>query len=240
MVDGNSITALVPAYNEAPRIGKVLQVICQTSFIDSVVVIDDGSGDDTAGQARKYPVEVIQLPVNSGKASALIEAIRSNHQSDVYLFLDADLIELKEEHIKALVDPLITDSQVDMSVGLFKGGRKSSDLAQKLCPILNGQRALRGEWIRSLPDFSWARFGVEVFLTRFARDFHAQVAMVPLWGITHFHKEEKYGPLLGFYHRVKMYVEVSRAYLIYENKVKDSIQIVAETVKNEEEAYARV
>ena len=92
----------------------------------------------------------------------------------------------------------------------YSKGRGSTDLAQKVCPILNGQRAVRGTWIRRVKDFSWSRFGVEVFLTHFVRDFGGQVEMVPLWGISHYHKEEKYGPFLGFYHRIKMYFEYLR------------------------------
>ncbi|HSV31342.1 MAG TPA: glycosyltransferase family 2 protein [Atribacteraceae bacterium] len=239
MLEGQSIAILVPAYNEAPRIGQVLQVISSIPFVDEVVVIDDGSRDGTAQVARKFPVEIIQLPFNSGKAAALTEAIWAKNTSDLYLCLDADLIRLKEEHLLALIEPLIHDAETVMSIGIFKAGRSSSDFAQKLCPILNGQRALRGDWIRSLPDFSWVRFGVEVFLTRFARDFKAKIAMVPLWGITHYHKEEKYGPVLGFYHRLKMYVEVARAYLLYENEMKGTVRVVEEK-REEEKIYARV
>lgn len=59
-----------------------------------------------------------------------------------------------------------------------------------------------------------------MFLTHFARDFGGQVEMVPLWGISHYHKEEKYGPFLGFYHRIKMYFEIIYAYLLYESRIK--------------------
>lgn len=239
MLEGHSISALIPAYNEAQRIPGVLDVLCRSQFVDNITVIDDGSKDNTAGEARRFPVNVIQNRTNRGKAAALIEGIRHTRSSDIYIFLDADLIRLQEEHLTALVEPLSCNFHLDMTVGIFKGGRGASDLAQRLCPILNGQRALRGEWVRNLPDFSWARFGVEVFLTRFARDFEAKVAMIPLWGISHYHKEEKYGPIWGFYQRVKMYYEVTRGYLLYESHIKIPDKVCNER-REEEKAYARV
>jgi len=186
-------------------------------------------------------VEVLRHSKNKGKGAALVSGIRNKSESDIYLFLDADLIHLNEKHIYDLVKPIINNSSLVMTIGVFKGGRGSTDLAQKICPILNGQRAVRGAWIRSVKDFSWSRFGVEVFLTHFARDFGGQVEMVPLWGISHYHKEEKYGPFLGLYHRIKMYIEIIYAYLLYENKIKIKETVIPDrSLEKKDEKYARV
>jgi glycosyltransferase involved in cell wall biosynthesis len=237
MLETQTVTVIIPAYNEAIRIPKVLEVVCRNDFIDRVVVVDDGSHDGTSEVAQRFPVEVIRHARNQGKGKALVSGIRRYPESDLYLFLDADLIHLRDEHLLALAEPLVRYPFLNMTIGVFKGGRGSSDLAQKIFPILNGQRAVRGSWVRELPNFSWTRFGVEVFLTKFAYDSAANVEMVPLWGLAHYHKEEKYGPFMGFYHRVKMYVEIFRAYALYENKVR-----IPEKVVDEKEArhYVRV
>jgi len=228
MLEGHTITVLVPAYNEAPRISKVLEVVCAADFVDSVVVIDDGSRDNTSLVAKRFPVEVIRHRKNLGKGRALVSGICKKRNSDLYLFLDADLIHLQREHLLALVEPLLRYPFLDMTIGVFKGGRGSSDLAQRFFPILNGQRAVRGRWVRSLPDFSWTRFGVEVFLTKFAHDFAANIEMVPLWGLSHYHKEEKYGPFLGLYRRIKMYVEIFVTYLFYEGRIRKNPKVAEE------------
>lgn len=228
MLDGQSVAVLVPAYNEAPRIARVLEVVCATDFVDQVVVIDDGSRDATSSVVERFPVTLIRHPKNLGKGKALVSGIRKAKDSDIYLFIDADLLHLQGEHLFALAEPLVRYPFLHMTIGVFKGGRGSSDLAQRFFPILNGQRGVRGKWIRNLPDFSWTRFGVEVFLTRFAHDTAANVEMVPLWGVSHYHKEEKYGPFLGIYHRIKMYLEIFRTYLLYEGSLRRNSKVVAE------------
>ncbi|NLJ49042.1 MAG: glycosyltransferase family 2 protein [Candidatus Atribacteria bacterium] len=241
MLENQTITAIVPAYNEEPRLSKVLKVLKSVQFIDEILVIDDGSRDKTAQVSLNMTVDVLRHNRNRGKGAALVSGIRKKSESDVYLFLDADLIHLNEKHLYDLVKPIVSDSSVVMTIGVFKGGRGSTDLAQKVCPILNGQRAVRGTWVRSVKDFSWSRFGVEVFLTHFARDFGGQVEMVPLWGISHYHKEEKYGPILGFYHRMKMYIEIIYAYLLYESKIKMKDTVVSDkSSEKKDEKYARV
>ena len=60
---------LIPAFNEAPHIADVVERSRQ--HVEEVVVIDDGSSDGTADIARSAGAICLQLPTNSGKASAL-------------------------------------------------------------------------------------------------------------------------------------------------------------------------
>ena len=62
------IVALIPGYNEGPRIGAVVRAAAQHL---SVVVVDDGSTDDTAAQARAAGATVIEERPNQGKGAAL-------------------------------------------------------------------------------------------------------------------------------------------------------------------------
>ncbi|HEY1011083.1 MAG TPA: glycosyltransferase family 2 protein [Herpetosiphonaceae bacterium] len=64
-----STVALIPAYNEERFIGSL--VIAVQSYVDLVIVVDDGSSDRTAEIARKAGATVIQHPVNRGKAAAV-------------------------------------------------------------------------------------------------------------------------------------------------------------------------
>ena len=69
------IVAIVPAYNEAGAIGVVVDAIRSTSPSFDVVVIDDGSHDDTASIARAHGAAVVSLPYNIGIGGAVQNGI---------------------------------------------------------------------------------------------------------------------------------------------------------------------
>lgn len=199
---------LIPAYNEKPRIGSVLKVVCSYKRKSRVVVIDDGSEDDTEKSAVQYPVEILRHDQNKGKGAALQTGIEYIGEAPYWIILDADLINLKHEHIEALYQPLKENPKMGMTVGMLqKGGKLGVDLAQKYFGILNGQRGLSSRFVKSLPDLSWSRFGVEIFLTKIAQSLEIPIAMPLLNGLTHHIKESKLGYLAGSRYRMQMYKE---------------------------------
>ncbi len=202
------VTVLIPAYNEGPRIGAVLDVVCNYSRSKRVIVIDDGSEDNTAEMAGKFPVTVLRHEKNRGKGAALQTGMDYVGRSPLWMFLDADLINLKECHMDSLIDPLEQDPSLGMTVGMLTGGgKKNVDLAQRYFGILNGQRGLSDFFVKLLPSLNWARFGVEIFLSKYAELRGVPVAKPVLENITHYTKEEKYGFSRGFPYRLQMYKE---------------------------------
>lgn len=83
------IVAVIPGYNEGPRIGAVVRA---TAAHLPVIVVDDGSTDDTAGSAREAGATVIELRPNRGKGAALRAGFRQalDGGADAILTLDAD------------------------------------------------------------------------------------------------------------------------------------------------------
>ena len=83
------VVALVPGYNEGPRIAAVVR-----GALDHlpVIVVDDGSGDDTAARAREAGATVIEQRPNAGKGAALRAGFRHALDAgyDAVLTLDAD------------------------------------------------------------------------------------------------------------------------------------------------------
>ncbi len=118
------ISVVVPAYNESDRIGETLHAIKQLNSVDEIVVVDDGSADNTYDIAREWADVLIRREHNHGKGPALDLGWRKS-KGDVIVFLDADLgatAALAEN----LIEPVISD-QCDMSVASFppaetKGG----------------------------------------------------------------------------------------------------------------------
>ena len=81
---------VVPAYNEGKGIGRVLEEIF--NVIDDtyeVIVVDDGSKDDTATIAKKFNVTLLQHEKNRGKGAALKTGFK-NAQGEYVVFIDAD------------------------------------------------------------------------------------------------------------------------------------------------------
>lgn len=68
--NNNRITAIIPAFNESLVIGSV--VLQTRKYVDHVIVINDGSTDETAEVARLSGAEVIEMPKNVGKAHAMM------------------------------------------------------------------------------------------------------------------------------------------------------------------------
>ena len=83
------ITVVIPSYNQEEYLGEAIEsVLNQTLKADEIIVVNDGSTDNSLEIARKYPVKVIDQ-VNKGLASARNTGIM-NAKGDRIMFLDAD------------------------------------------------------------------------------------------------------------------------------------------------------
>jgi len=203
------VAAVVPAYNERERISVVLEAIKSADAVDEIVVVSDGSTDGTYELVSADPdVKAVHLEVNRGKGGAMREGAMST-DADVILFLDADLIGMDGPKVDAILQPVI-DEQADMAIGIFKGGRGSTDLAQFLTPYISGQRAVRRDLFLGIPNIDGVRSGVETAITKYFRAHNLRVARVTLPGCTHCMKEEKLGFWKGFRARMKMYADIGK------------------------------
>ena len=88
--DRPSVAALIPAYQEEKHIGDVVHRTRQQ--LDDVLVVDDGSNDQTAARAREAGAEVIVHPQNRGKGESIKTGLRHwlDRQFDFVIVLDAD------------------------------------------------------------------------------------------------------------------------------------------------------
>lgn len=202
------VSVIIPAYNEEKYIGGVLSVLKEPPFITQILVVSDGSTDNTAKEAAAWGIEVLELEENIGKGGAMYAGLKEARE-DVVLFLDADLIGLNSSHLTDLVLPILED-QADMTVGIFESGRLATDMAQFLAPFLSGQRCLRKEWLLQIEEISNTGFGVETALNHLAEQNNLRVMQVVMPGMSHVMKEEKLGLMRGLAYRLKMYWEIAK------------------------------
>lgn len=209
-VEMTRYSIIIPAYNEARRIRRVIEVARRAPGVEEVIVVDDGSEDQTARVAAACGARVIRLRENQGKGAAMLAGAKAV-RTDVVLFLDADLLGLTVAHLERLAEP-VTSGEADMTMGLFDDGRRTTDLAQRLAPFLTGQRAMRRETFLAVPGVGETGFGAEVAISTFARDMNLRVAKVTLPGVSQVMKEEKQGFWKGFQARLRMYWEIVRSF----------------------------
>ncbi len=86
---GVTLSIVIPAYNEAAGIRRVLTKICADYADAEILVVDDGSTDGTGDQLEGLPVRVLRHPINLGNGASVKTGIRKAH-GDFVLLLDAD------------------------------------------------------------------------------------------------------------------------------------------------------
>ncbi len=108
------VTVVLAAFNEANTIESIVEGCARhTPGLDEVLVVDDGSTDDTGARASKAGARVLRLEPNRGKGHAIRHGI-AHARGDVLMFLDADGQDDPSE-IPTLLDALVPS--VDMVVG---------------------------------------------------------------------------------------------------------------------------
>jgi len=217
------VAAIVPALNEEKNIGRVLKVLIESKDLNEVIVVDDGSTDNTSGISREIGAKVIRLEKigGSGKANAMKEGIK-NTDADIIVFFDADLTGLTNKHVSDLIKPVIEDRAV-MAVGLRERYLGIGNFLVKIDPLLAiaGERAMKRFVFENIPEEFLKGFTVETALNFYCKINNLPVAYIFLKGLNMVVKEKKWGFWKGFRNRVKMINEIIKIrFLILFNKDK--------------------
>lgn len=217
-VPGESVTVLIPAFNEEAVIRDTVRASLNIPGVTQVLVVNDGSGDNTARAALSCGAEVVTLNRNSGKGTALNSAAGSI-KGDLVILLDADLGESASQ-AENLLWPVLS-GMADMTVAVLPKAVKKAGigLVRGLAGIgirhftglrleapLSGQRAMRREVFLSCTPLAGG-FGVEVHLTVRAGLNGYRILEVPV----HMSHRESGRNLKGFMHRGRQFCHVARA-----------------------------
>lgn len=108
---------IVPAYNEAPNIGKVIDQIHHSEVACDVLVIDDGSTDTTAVVAESHGALVLRLPFNLGIGGAVQTGFKYAHVHgyDIAIQIDGDG-QHDVAYLPQLINPILLQ-QIDLVIG---------------------------------------------------------------------------------------------------------------------------
>ncbi|OIJ16892.1 hypothetical protein BKP37_04315 [Anaerobacillus alkalilacustris] len=210
-------SVVVPAYNEEDMIKITLATLNRCSWVNQLIVVDDGSNDRTALIAENYCDQVISLKQNKGKACALKEGWKAS-LNDVVISLDADLGITAREGEK-LVEKLLS-SKLDCVIARLPIQQKSGfgmmkHRAQKLIfsqtgrwfnAPLSGQRAIRKGWLPLLLDKSYVGYGIEMAMTIDLLKAGAEVEEVEV----NFSHRATGKDVRGFIHRGKQWIDMEK------------------------------
>ncbi len=224
MVEDNNkytgVAVIIPAKDEEQRIASTIRACRAIPGVDLIIVVDDGSTDDTQHIARSAGAVVVRHSVNRGKASAMetgakVAFMRDDTQSQgrLLLFIDADLGDSAAE-CTPLVET-VKNTEVDCAIAFFPpqknaGGhgivtgfaRKSIYKATGWSPRqpLSGQRCLTKKAMQAAMPLA-SDWGVETGMTidLLVKGFVLQEVPCELT-----HRVSK-NDLSGYLHRAKQY-----------------------------------
>ena len=114
MINQCEVTVVIPALNEAASIGAVLREVPRG--IDRVIVVDNGSGDDTAAVARAYGATVVREP-RTGYGAACQAGIKlaNREGGDLIAFMDADYSDYPAD-LEKVIKP-VAEGRADLVIG---------------------------------------------------------------------------------------------------------------------------
>ena len=188
-----SVSIVIPAFNEEATVAKVVSVARKLSYVDEVIVVDDGSTDRTVEEAENAGATVISHIMNEGKGSAIKTGFKYSH-GNIVAFIDADVSNFTSEKIDKIIRPILED-RTDITKTKFarESGRVTELTAKPLLgfffPELNYEQPLSGQFAGKRSALSKIRFekdyGVDVGIVLDADVHGIKILEVDIGDICH-------------------------------------------------------
>lgn len=186
------VAVLVPCFNEAVAIGKVVRDFAASLPQARIVVYDNNSTDDTAAVARAAGAEV-RYERLQGKGS-VVRRMFADVDADIYVMVDGDatydagdapamIQRLLDEHLDLVVGNRVTEHQLAYRPGHRLGNRMLTGLAgwifgRSFTDMLSGYRVMSRRYVKSFPAHARG-FEIETELAVHALELRMPVAEVP-------------------------------------------------------------
>ena len=192
-VSDKSVSIVIPAYNEEATVAKVVSVARKLSYVDEVIVVDDGSTDRTVEEAENAGATVISHIMNEGKGSAIKTGFKNSH-GGIVAFIDADVSNFTSEKIDKIIRPILED-KTDITKTKFarESGRVTELTAKPLLgfffPELSYEQPLSGQFAGKRSALNKIRFekdyGVDVGIVLDADVHGIKILEVDIGDICH-------------------------------------------------------
>lgn len=208
------VSAIVPSYNEGTRITKVLDVLISHPELLEVIVVDDGSEDNTSDVLEKYrgKIKVIRNYCNMGKGYSMERGVLAS-SGEIIFFCDADVSGITREIISQIIDPVVK-GETEMFIGMRNRKIYFTKFVIPFIPLMGGERAVTKFLWENTPDYFKHKFRIEAGLNYYADRLGKGYDFEIIKGMRQVIKEKKYGLLNGLRQRFSMYADVVAAEIV--------------------------
>lgn len=199
-----TFTCIIPFFNERDRILKVLDGVIKIKELDEVLLVDDGSTDETHKLIKmRYPkLTVIRNAKNRGKTEAIRAGLKQA-QGTYIVLLDADLQNFQYREIEKALHAVKTDPSIDMII--LKRNNKRLFRANTL---ISGERILRKkDLLKILAEYQPKGFQIELAINQHMMDNHSIVYWIPT-STLNTSSIKKRGILKGIHKILHMHLEI--------------------------------
>lgn len=226
-------SCILPAYNEAPRIKQVLDVLVQSQTLKQIVVVNDGSTDDTLRVVNhNFPqLKIISLPYNQGKTAAVRAGLKKINTSHV-LTCDADLSNVRLKEIDQGINLILHQPQIDMIIfrrlyevnsimaalkadfANIKFNEKKinqfikSSILNKISCLLSGERVIKTSLLQAVLKTPVEGYVLEIAINQYCLDHDLRVCWLPASALNNA-KIKELGGISKFLHKyISMHLNV--------------------------------
>lgn len=192
MKNQKKVSIVICVFNEETTIEDVIKACVEYNPNSEILVIDDGSTDDTQKLVmdlnKSLDFRYVKMDENQGKSYAMAKGVKEASH-DIILFFDADVTGIKKEHFEKILEPLYSD-EADMILG--QPSETLIDYRVNPFKGLTGERALhKKDIVPILDDIREISFGVETYINLYFKAHGKRIKYIIMDGLTHPTKYKK-------------------------------------------------
>ena len=205
-----TVSIIIAAYNEGQTIRNVLAAATEWNKAKEIIVVNDGSTDNTLEVVRSFRprVRILHVRKNKGKGNALACGVKAV-TSDIVFFADADIVGLTAQNIEELMVP-VREGKADMVIGLHNFWGIGSFRPYN---SLSGQRVLwRNRLLRHFSHMTSAAGGVEIVINTIHRGL--RIAYIEQRNVTTLRKVDKWPAPFAWWAYLRQAVGFIKGYRI--------------------------
>ncbi|MFN7138894.1 MAG: glycosyltransferase, partial [Limisphaerales bacterium] len=166
------VSVVIPALNESETVASVVEFARRSPLVDQVIVVDDGSIDNTTEQAAAAGAEVYTSTM-LGKGASMEDGL-GHARNEVVLYLDGDLTGLAPDVIERMAEPIFADNADFVKARFTRSAGRVTTLTAR--PLLKTYFPEIAHFIQPLSGVMAARKSVLEKL-RFENDYGVDIGL---------------------------------------------------------------